>query len=607
MSPARLYRKYIKNNMFTKMLLSIALIAVVTIVTLSYLMYYFLFQSAIRSELDIQQTAVERVERHVNQKYENVQLYVNDLYRNSSLGIDTSYFLMNSFNEYMAKRMNRIAGGGQSTSDSVVAYFKQKLDDDPDIENIMLYSAEKQYVYVYKQGSMTRLYQANATYSYIPDVMSMDTQSVTLPNLWVRKLAGDANLPLFSIRSPINDMATYKNLGQLLILYRTEALDAIMNSGDDSFKGSVMVMSGDGRVMYDSSGKYYGQKYPYADKLITPKETVTLDEESYITTAAHNQAGYVVVGITPKRVISESFQGSQNTIIISALLCIVIAVSIPSLMIVNYSKRTDNIIRFMRKVEKGEFVARMQDTKEDQLGQIAGSFNEMLDELSRYIDKVYKAEINQKNAELSALQARINPHFLYNTLEVIRMRALSQGAQDVGDMIYSLSMLFKNIVQHKSHYTLKDELEACRLYLELFRIRYKDKYIYKMHCDDQIKQVPMIKMSLQPLIENYIVHGLRSDDDDNWLTINATEKNDEILIEIKDNGKGIDPGELEEIKSRLEMAESSGESFGLRSVHERLKLTYGHSYGMDIESEPGIGTTVAIRFPAAEGKMDNDV
>ena len=112
MSPARLYQKYIKNNMFTKMLLLIALIAVVTIVTLSFLMYYFLFQSAVRSELDIQRSAVERVERHLNQKYENAQSYVNDLYRNSSLGIDTSYFLMNSFNEYMAKRMNRIAGGG---------------------------------------------------------------------------------------------------------------------------------------------------------------------------------------------------------------------------------------------------------------------------------------------------------------------------------------------------------------------------------------------------------------------------------------------------------------------------------------------------------------
>ena len=174
-------------------------------------------------------------------------------------------------------------------------------------------------------------------------------------------------------------------------------------------------------------------------------------------------------------------------------------------------------------------------------------------------------------------------------------------------MIYSLSMLFKNIVQHKSHYTLKDELEACRLYLELFRIRYKDKYIYKMHCDDQIKHVPMIKMSLQPLIENYIVHGLRSDQDDNWLTINAAQEDDEVHIEIKDNGKGIPPQRLEEIKSRLDVAESSEESFGLRSVNERLKLTYGSSYGMDIQSEPGNGTTVTVKFPVTERKLNNDV
>ncbi|GAB6929666.1 sensor histidine kinase [Paenibacillus sp. JCM 10914] len=608
MSPTALYRKYIKNNMFAKMLLWISAIAVVTIVTLSYLMYYFLFQSAVRSELDVQRGTVERVERYVNQKFENVQFYVNDLYRNSSLGIDTSYFLMNSINEYMAKRMNRIVGSGHSTTDSVLAYFKQKLDDDADIENIMLYSAEQQYVYVYKQGSMTRLYQANATHSYIPDVMAMGSQSVTLPNFWLRKLAGDADIPLFSIRTPINDMSTYKNLGQLLVLFKTEPIADLLSAGEeDSMKGSVMLLSGDGSVMYDSAGRYYDQKYPYAERLLSSKETVLLEEESYVTTTAHNQAGYMVVGITPKRDIVDSFQGIRNTIIIVALLCIIIAVSIPALLIVNYSRRTDNIIRFMRKVEKGEFVARMQDTKEDQLGQIAGSFNEMLNELTRYIDKVYKAEINQKNAELSALQARINPHFLYNTLEVIRMRALSQGAQDVGDMIYSLSMLFKNIVQHKSNYTLKDELEACRLYLELFRIRYKDKYLYKMHCDDSLRDVPMIKMSLQPLIENYIVHGLRSEEDDNWLTIEAVERHDEVVIAVNDNGKGMTPERLAHIQARLERVEDGGESFGLRSVHERLKLSYGQLAGMDIKSRPGGGTCVTIRFPITERGQQRDV
>ncbi|MGG1879449.1 sensor histidine kinase [Paenibacillus cisolokensis] len=607
MSPARFYRKYIKSNMFTKMLLTISLIAVLTIVTLSIVMYYFLFQSAVSSELDIQRGAVERVERSVNSKYENVKSYVNELYRNSSLGIDTSYFLMNTFNEYMAKRMSRIADNVQANTDSVLAYFKQRIDDDPDIENIMLYSAEQQYMYVYKQGSMTRLYPANATHSYIPDVMAMESQSVTLPNLWIRKLTGEPEMPLYSIRVPINDMSTYKNLGQLLVFYRTDAINSVLQGQEEPMKGFVMVMSGDGRVLFDSSGRYYGEKYMYADRLVQSKGTVDLGEESYVTTSAHSQAGYTVVGITPKREISESLQGLKNTIIIVAAVCIVVAVSIPSLVIVNYSRRTDNIIRFMRKVEKGEFVARMQDSKDDQLGQIASSFNEMLDELTRYIDKVYKAEINQKNAELAALQARINPHFLYNTLEVIRMRALSQGAQDVGDMIYSLSMLFRNIVQHKSCYTLKDELEACRLYLELFRIRYKDKFIYKMHCDESIKSVQMIKMTLQPLIENYIVHGLRSERDDNWLTITAVQKGEAVHIEIVDNGRGIEPEELEEINNRLQLAETSGESFGIRSVHERLKLTYGSAYGMDIQSEPDAGTVVTVKLPIMKEGEERDV
>lgn len=122
---------------------------------------------------------------------------------------------------------------------------------------------------------------------------------------------------------------------------------------------------------------------------------------------------------------------------------------IPSLFISNFAKRMYGIIRFTRKVRGGDLAARIADPREDELGQISRSFNEMLDELNQYIERVYKAEIKQQQTELVALQARINPHFLYNTLEVIRMRAVSQGARDVGEMIYSLSVLFKSLVQQK--------------------------------------------------------------------------------------------------------------------------------------------------------------
>ncbi|KKO52310.1 histidine kinase [Paenibacillus sp. DMB20] len=593
--------------MFTKMLLLFVLITVVTIVSLSYLMYHFLSQSAIRSELDKQHEAVERVERYLNQKYETVHSYLNDIYRSASLSEDISFFLMNNFNEYMAKRIERFTSSATSNSESVLAYFKKYLEDDPDIQNIILYSAEKQYVYVYKQGSMNKLYQANSIRSYIPDAMALETQSVTLPNKWVRKLTGDEELPLYSIRSPINNMRTYKNLGQLLVFFRTEGLRQVLQSYAPNMKGYLLVLTADGQVLYDSSGKYNGKRYPYAEELLNPKQTVELEEESYITSLPHNQGGFTVVGIAPKAQVAASYQGLRDTIILVATICVLIAVILPSLLIVNYSKRTNNIIRFMKKVETGDFVARIQDPKEDQLGQISHSFNEMLNELTRYIDKVYKAEINQKNAELSALQARINPHFLYNTLEVIRMRALSQGARDVGDMIYSLSVLFKNMVQTKERYTLKDELEACRLYLELFRIRYKDKFTYEIHCEPELRNISMIKMSLQPLIENYIVHGLKADRYDNRIVISAVRVGERVRVVVSDNGKGMTTERLADIRERLLAVEATGESFGLRSVKERLKLTYGNDYDMDIESDPELGTTVSIGFLERDKELNGDV
>lgn len=597
MFPVNFYNNYIKNNMFTKMLLSFSVITIVTILTLSYLMYYFLSQSAIRSEIDNQRDAVEMVGRYVDQKYEAVHAYVNDLYRSNLLSDDLAFFLLNNFDEYMVKRIDRFSNSDSPQSESVLAYFKQRLEDDLDIENIILYSAEKQFMYAFKQGSMNKLYQANAARSFIPDAMALETQSVTLPNEWVWKQIQTEDTQLYSIRSPINDMRSYKNLGQLLVYFRTDRIHQLLDDANSDLKGYIIILSADGQVLFDSSRQYYGKRYPDTEELLNPKTRVELEKEAYITASPHNQGGFTVVGIAPKTEVAESYKGLRNTIIPLAFVCILIAILLPAVLIVNYSKRTNNIIRFMRKVETGDFVARIQDPKEDQLGQISQSFNEMLDELTRYIDKVYKAEINQKNAELLALQARINPHFLYNTLEVIRMRALSQGAHDVGEMIYSLSVLFKNMVQSKLNYTLKDELEACRLYLELFRIRYKDKFTYEMDWDKDLGDIPMIKMSLQPLIENYIVHGLKTDCYDNYIHIKVVRDGDRIQIVIRDNGKGITPERLDSIVKRIQISETNEESFGLRSVNERLKLTYGNEYGMDIQSKPDVGTTVSIDFP----------
>ncbi|WP_274648647.1 sensor histidine kinase [Paenibacillus humicola] len=596
----KLYRAHIRNNLFTKLILLFAGITVLSIATLAYLMSYFTSQSIVRSELANQRKAMDSVNNFMDRKYEAVHAMMSDIYRDPQLSDHSSYLLLHSLDDYYSHRLDQYYADGGSLD--LLDYFKNRLEDDPGIENILLYSAEKQFLFVFNQQGTARLIQTNAANSYIPDAMALDKQPVSLPNEWVRRaIGGDPDLALFDVSEPVNNNRTYKNIGQLHVYFHSDAIAGAMENYSKDLKGSILVLAADGKVLFDSSGTYYGTTYPYADELQQAEGGGRLQQQAYVTTLTQNQAGYTVVGVAPKSEVAMAYRGLQRTIAIVSSICILFTILVPAFVVRNYAKRTGNIIRLMRKVETGDMTVRIQDGKEDELGEISRSFNEMIGELNRHIDRVYKAEIRQKHTEFSALQARINPHFLYNTLEVIRMRALSQGARDAGEMIYSLSVLFKNIVQDKQVYTLRDELEACGLYLKLFQIRYKEKFAYRIDWDEQLAGTKALKMSLQPLIENYIVHALRPDRDDNWIEIRVRRSEGHILVAVEDNGTGIKPDKLDKIRQSLSLPAAAEGSFGLRSVHERLKLLYGGGYGLSIDSVYGKGTIVQFRYPAEGG------
>ncbi|MEV5030490.1 cache domain-containing sensor histidine kinase [Paenibacillus sp. LPE1-1-1.1] len=600
MKAKSLYDNYVKNNLFMKMILLFALITTVTIVTFSYFMFNVMSESIVRNELENQKKAMDSVNSYMTRKYESVQSIMLDVYRNESLSLHLAYFLQHPFEDYMKYQLDQYANEADIEMPMGLEYFDNKLDSDADIANLMLYSSEKQFLFAYKQGHVSKLISTNASRSYIPDAMALENTAVSVPNAWVRSAIDQHEPKLYAMRVPITDKNTFKNLGQLLVYFNAERIQKTLESYKNQLKGYILVLGPAGEVLFDSSDRYYGARYPYADKIDSLYDTAMLEQESYVTTLTQSQAGYMVVGIAPKAEVAEAYQGLKRTVILISAICIVTVLLVPVLVVINFAKRTNKIIRFMRKVESGDLSARIQDEKEDELGQISRSFNDMLDELTRHIDRVYKAEIKQKHTELAALQARVNPHFLYNTLEVIRMRAVSQGAKDVGEMIYSLSVLFKSFVQPKGENTLKDELETSRLYLELFRIRYKDKLSYEITCDDSLASRRIMRMALQPIIENYVVHGLEPRRSDNRIRISVWQTEDRVRIQVEDNGSGIEPERLESIRLAMDSPEETGESFGLRSVHERLKLLYGMDYGIEITSTPGVGTIVKLEFPDTE-------
>jgi len=590
------------NNLFVRWMAVFAVIAACSIAMSSYLLFSYIARSAVESQLETQREAMERIGNHLKDRYEHAQSFMNNIYRNPSLANDMVQYLQLPFEEYMSHRLDRSFAFSMVTADKITELLKDMVRDRPDLQHIVLYSAVRQHMYLYSKNRNPQSFATNAARSYIPDVMAMETSPVSAPNIWIRN-ATQMDRKLIGMRVPVNDPQTMRNIGQVIFYFGTDTIDDILAGWQEKLRGYIVVLSLDGQVLYDSSNRYYDSPYPYMDILGGPSGRATLETDSYYTVAPNYTNGFIVAGIAPVKDVAAAYQRAKRMILVISMVCILIVVLLPSLYVVNFAKRTYQIIRFMRKAETGDLSARLPEDKEDELGQISRSFNKMMEDLSRHIERVYKAEIKQKQTELTALQARVQPHFLYNTLEVIRMRAVASGIHDVADMIYSLAMLFRNFVQPGHWTTLQEELENCRLYLELFRIRYRDHLAYSIECDPSLGRAVMLRMLIQPVIENYIVHGMRKDRQDNRIVIRAFRRDGDVIIEVRDNGKGIPEPKLKEIQAWLKRKEDGNRTFGLRCIHQRLELLYGPPYGITIDSNLE-GTVVTMSLPYSESTAE---
>nr|WP_285865661.1 sensor histidine kinase [Lederbergia lenta] len=264
----------------------------------------------------------------------------------------------------------------------------------------------------------------------------------------------------------------------------------------------------------------------------------------------------------------------------------------------NYSSRIKDIDSAIREVEKGNLAVRIPEFKQkDELSTIANSFNSMLDELNSYIDRFYVLNIKQQQAELKALQSQINPHFLFNTLEVIRMAAVIEGSKTSSKMIYHLSRLFRYTLDSKETVPLYIELDHTNQYLQLMQLHHPNKLDIIVDIPKDIENIPIQKLILQPVIENYMIHGFRKDQTDNHLEIRVSRVEEKIEITVKDNGIGISKARLKEIMDHLDDKGDVIQSIGLKNVHQRLRLKYGTDYGLSIQSMEGIETIITISIP----------
>lgn len=370
----------------------------------------------------------------------------------------------------------------------------------------------------------------------------------------------------------------------------------------------VIYISLDPAVLYHAIDNTRGHT-PMAVTVTSPFDTEifhigeTVDKESENWLVGLTSHGYQVQVAVPKNFVLQGTVTSSALIVGLSLLFIVILYLTLRQTFANYQKQVVDLVESIQVIAQGEEGRRIDISEKDQeLLLIAETTNDMLDRLEKNIHDIYQLELSQKDANMRALQAQINPHFMYNTLEFLRMYAVMQSQDELADIIYEFSSLLRNNISDERETLLKQELEFCRKYSYLCMVRYPKSIAYGFKIDPELENMKIPKFTLQPLVENYFAHGVDHRRTDNVISIKALKQDGFVEILVVDNGRGMSAEKLANIREKLSQRyfehqasySDQRQSIGIINVHERFVLYFGDRYAITIESAEQAGVQYRI-------------
>lgn len=330
----------------------------------------------------------------------------------------------------------------------------------------------------------------------------------------------------------------------------------------------------------------------------------------FIFTSDSPSTGWKIIGQVPLQEIVEEANGIRQLIILSVTLSIIFAISLHFFISTRLTRPVQILKNKMRLAASGYLDAKVTSTGYDEISDLGTSFNTMLEQIKKLLEQSIKEQEEIKKSDLRALQAQINPHFLYNTLESIVWMAEAGKKEQIIQLVQSLSKLFRiSLSKGRDWISLETELEHVHSYLVIQQMRYRDILDYEIDVDPLLHSYSILKMTLQPIVENALYHGIKNKRGKGLIRITGRyNDSQDITLTVADNGQGMSPGRLAELLQHLstpQLPEETGKEvsggFGLHNVQQRLKLFYGEGYGVRIDSVEGEGTTVTLRIPKKWG------
>ncbi len=398
----------------------------------------------------------------------------------------------------------------------------------------------------------------------------------------------------------------YVSQGVLLLDIRYSSLEQLLNSVTLGNKGYVYLVSNDGKLIYHpknqliDSGRVQENHQEAAALRDGMHEERFQGEKRFVTVKTVGYTGWKLVGITPAKGIS--FSGVKTRLFIVFVILLILFL----LILINYyisSRITDPIHELEKSVgelEEGNLEAEISIRGSYEIQHLGRSITTMAQQIQVLMKDIVAEHESKRKSEFATLQSQINPHFLYNTLDIIVWMIENEQKSEAVKVVTALARFFRiSLSRGKSIISVGDELEHVRNYLMIQHMRFKNKFSYQIEAEPDVLALTSLKLMLQPLVENAIYHGMEFMDGDGEILIRAWKEKDELIFLIEDNGLGMLKEQVERLFSDTSHVPSRrGSGIGVRNVNERIKLYFGDMYGLTIDSKPDEETRIYIRLPA---------
>ncbi|NMO96602.1 cache domain-containing sensor histidine kinase [Paenibacillus lemnae] len=492
-------------------------------------------------------------------------------------------------------------------------YFMNNIKEGT--SNVYLFDLYGNPYYVVKSGgSRSQLNENYESWRKLAEAANgrpvlVSTQEIAVP-------AGSKQYMFTVVRDIIDK--SYRSIGTIAVDANIGVIENIVTDLEETTHGKTYILDDSGMVIYDSEKKYLARSMSQHAALVKAggKEgsfRMDVDGQPQLVVYKKSQkTGWLILITVPERPLMKEALETRRVTIAAAIGAAAFALAISLIFIYAMTRPLRSIVQHMKLVQTGNLDVVFPVTKRDEAGLIGLSFNRMMGRIKQLINDIYAMEGRKKKAELEKLQHQINPHFIYNTLETIRMTAVLHDDAEVGEMVHLLGKQLRYSIHAGSEVVeVRREWEHLQAYIELLNYRFGERFMLTIPDDPDVGSIRVMKLLFQPIVENAVNHGFDERKPSLHLTISYERTGDCHCFMVRDDGAGIAEPDLSRLVRKLEEGwpqetdetdETDGHGIGLRNVHERLQLRYGRAYGLSVESRQGEGTAVSITFPDEYGQ-----